>query len=220
MATPHTLTQRPRPAAARPAIVRAARTLLARDGWTHCTADAIAAEAALPPGTVRDHFPDQEKLLLSVLLDSTAAVAAALAHVADSHLTEVTDLEADLIALGRAWLAPLDAFREHFAIVRHISAEVTRLPVEAVEKWQAAGPRQARRHLARRLRHVADQGLLDITDADQAAERFILLVPSGVVQRTFHGALPLTRRETDTLIADGVTDFIRLYAPPAPRPAP
>ncbi|MFD0353302.1 TetR/AcrR family transcriptional regulator C-terminal domain-containing protein [Streptomyces sp. NPDC127110] len=198
-------------------IVRAARTVLAREGWRRCTAEATAAEAGVGTDTVARHFPDYEQLLLGVLLDSSASVAACLAAVAESHLAEITDLRGDLIALGRAWLAPLEAFREHFAIVRHISAEVTTLPAEAVDKWQATGPRQARRELARRLRQVADRGLLGITDADQAAERFILLVPSSVVQRSFHGALPLGRHEEDALIADGVDDFIRLYGPTASR---
>ncbi|MFF4324665.1 TetR/AcrR family transcriptional regulator C-terminal domain-containing protein [Streptomyces sp. NPDC001568] len=194
-------------------IVRAARTVLAAEGWTRCTREATAQEAGLPTDTVERHFPDQEELLLSVLLDSSASVATALAAVAESHLEEITDLEQGLAALGRAWLAPLEAFREHFAIVRHVSAEVTRLPIEAVEKWQATGPRKARQELALRLRRVAARGLLDIADADQAAERFILLVPSGVVQRSFLGALPLAKAESDALIADGVADFIRLYRP-------
>ncbi|MFD3874392.1 TetR/AcrR family transcriptional regulator C-terminal domain-containing protein [Streptomyces sp. NPDC058623] len=213
MATPQATIERAPagPTAERRDIVRAARTVLAREGWTRCTAEATAVEAGVPTDTVERHFPDQEQLLLSVLLDSSVSVAAALASVAESYLEEITDLEQDLIALGRAWLAPLEAFREHFAIVRHISAEVSRLPVEAVQKWQDAGPRQARRELARRLQRVAAKGLLDIADADQAAERFILLVPSTVVQRSFLGALPLPEAEADALIADGVADFIRLY---------
>lgn len=215
MATPTATIERAASGSAeeRRRIVRAARVVLAREGWTRSTPEATAAEAGVSPDAVQRHFPDQERLLLSVLLDSSASVAAALASVAESHLAQITDLERDLFALGRAWLAPLEAFREHFAIVRHISAEVTRLPAEAVEKWQATGPRQARRELARRLQGLAARGLLDIPDADQAAERFILLVPSGVVQRSFLGALPLPRAESDALIADGVADFIRLYHP-------
>ncbi|MEU3722441.1 TetR/AcrR family transcriptional regulator C-terminal domain-containing protein [Streptomyces sp. NPDC031705] len=201
----------------RRAVVRAARTVLAREGWRRCTAEATAAEAGVAPEAVGRHFPDHEQLLLGVLLDSSASVAACLTAVAESYLAETGDLREDLIGLGRAWLAPLEAFREHFAIVRHISAEVTTLPAGAVDKWQATGPRQARRALARRLEQVAGRGLLEITDADQAAERFILLVPSSVVQRSFHGALPLGRHEEDALIADGVDDFIRLYGPPASR---
>ncbi|MFG2296244.1 TetR/AcrR family transcriptional regulator [Streptomyces sp. NPDC048603] len=198
-------------------IARAARTLFARRGWTRTTVEAVAAEAGVPVDSVERCFQDKEQLLLAVLMESSAFVAAALTAIAEEHLgdvgdlTDTADLESELIALGHAWLTPLTAFREHFAIVRHLSAEITSLPAQAAEKWQSAGPRQARGALARRLRHVADQGLLGIPDADQAADRFILLVPSGVVQRSFHGAVPLGPEETHALIADGVADFIRLY---------
>ncbi|MDR3080889.1 MAG: TetR/AcrR family transcriptional regulator [Streptomyces sp.] len=199
------------PAEERRDIVRAARTVFAREGWTHTTVEAIADEAGLEPATVAHYFKDKEQLLLSVLLDSAASVAAALTVIAEDHLVEVTDLEQDLKALGRAWLSPMASFPEHFAIVRQISAEVTRLPAGVLEMWQTAGPRQAQRELARRLQRIADEGLLDIDDADHAAGRFVQLVAGSVVQLSFHGALPLADFETDALIAAGVADFIRLF---------
>ncbi|MFE5580144.1 TetR/AcrR family transcriptional regulator [Kitasatospora sp. NPDC056531] len=201
------------PAEERGDVVRAARTVFAREGWTHTTVQAIAEEAGLEPAAVDHYFRDKEQLLLSVLLDSAASVAAALTVIAEDHLVEIDDLEADLTALGRAWLAPLATFPKHFAIVRHISAEVDRLPAGVLEMWQTAGPRQAQRELARRLQRIADAGLLDIADADHAAGRFVQLVAGSVVQRSFHGALPLADFETDALIAAGVADFIRLFGP-------
>lgn len=201
------------PAKERQDVVRAARSVFAREGWTHTTIDAVAGEADLEPDTVGHYFKDKEQLLLSVLLDSSASVAAALTVVAEDHLGQTTDLPHDLAALGRAWLTPLTAFTEHFAIVRHISAEAARLPAGVLEMWQNAGPRQAQRELARRLEAVAGQGLLEIADAGHAAARFIQLVAAPVVQRSFHGALPLPDFETDALIADGVADFIRLFSP-------
>ncbi|MFE2558246.1 TetR/AcrR family transcriptional regulator [Streptomyces sp. NPDC059352] len=219
MATPQATIARVQagPAEERRAVVRAARTVFAREGWTHSTIEAIAAEAGLEQAMVEHYFKDKEQLLLSVLLDSAASVAAALTVVAEDHLGQVTDLERDLTALGRAWLTPLTAFPEHFAIVRHIGAEVTRLPAGVLEMWQTAGPRQAQRELARRLALIADAGLLDIADADHAAGRFIQLVAGQVVQRSFHGALPLADFETDALIADGVADFVRLFSPASVR---
>ncbi|MEU2249804.1 TetR/AcrR family transcriptional regulator [Streptomyces sp. NPDC019224] len=199
------------PAEERRDVVRAARTVFARQGWTHTTLDAVAEEAGLETATVAHYFKDKEQLLLSVLLDSAASVAAALTVIAESHLSEVTDLHEDLTALGRAWLTPLTAFPEHFAIVRHISAEVTLLPTGVLEMWQTAGPRQAQRELARRLERLAGAGLLDIADADHAAGRFVQLVAGSVVQRSFHGALPLADFVTEELIADGVSDFVRLF---------
>lgn len=215
MATPQTTVERVQagPAEERRDVVRAARAVFAREGWTHTTLEAVAAEAGLEPATIEHYFKDKEQLLLSVLLESSASVAAALTVVAENHLADVTDLEQQLTALGHAWLTPLAAFPEHFAIVRHVSAEVTRLPAGFLEMWQTAGPQQAQRELARRLQRLADAGLLDLTDPDHAAGCFIQLVPANVVQRSFHGALPLAGFETDALISAGVADFIRLFGP-------
>ncbi|MFF2703442.1 TetR/AcrR family transcriptional regulator [Streptomyces cyaneofuscatus] len=219
MGTPQATTVRGKagPAEERQDVLRAARSVFAREGWTHTTLDAVAGEAGLEPDTVGHYFKDKEQLLLSVLLDSSASVAAALTVIAEDHLGEITDLAQDLAALGRAWLTPLTAFAEHFAIVRHISAEAARLPAGVLEMWQNSGPLQAQRELARRLEAVAAQGPLDITDAGHAAGRFIQLISAPVVQRSFHGALPLADFETDALIADGVADFIRLFSPVSAR---
>ncbi|MCI3279339.1 TetR/AcrR family transcriptional regulator C-terminal domain-containing protein [Streptomyces cylindrosporus] len=205
------------PAEDRRALVEAARAVFARDGWTHSTLEAVAETAGLETELVGHYFKDKDQLLLSVLLDSAASLSAALTVIAESHLAEITDLERDLVALGRAWLTPLATFPEHFAIVRHLQAESARLPAGLLEMWQTAGPRQAQRELARRLQRVADRGLLDIADADRAAGRFIQLVAGGVVARSFHGAVPLAEYETEQLISTGVADFIRLYRPDAGR---
>ncbi len=211
-------------------MVRAARVVFAREGWVHAQVADVAAESGLDQDTVTHYFQDKERLLLTVLLEGAASVAAALTVVAEDHLAEVTDLERDLVVLGHAWLTPLAAFPEHFAIVRHLGAEVTGWPAGVVEMWRTAGPRQATRELARRLGRLAERGLLDFGDpgeqgsgydpdqaAERAAERFIQLVAGGVVQRSFHGALPLADYETDALVTAGVADFVRLYRPGTDR---
>ncbi|WP_367322385.1 TetR/AcrR family transcriptional regulator [Streptomyces sp. HUAS ZL42] len=198
-------------------IVRAARAVFAREGWTHAGVADIALECGLDQATITHYFQDKERLLLTVLLEGAASVAAALTVIAENHLAEINDLEQDLVALGHAWLTPLAAFPEHFAIVRHLGAEIATWPAGVVEMWRTAGPRQATRELARRLERVADRGLLAFDDSDHAAERFIQLVAGGVVQRSFHGALPLADFETDALVTAGVADFIRLYRPGADR---
>ncbi|WP_406476731.1 TetR/AcrR family transcriptional regulator C-terminal domain-containing protein [Streptomyces sp. NBC_01615] len=219
MATPEATLVRAQagPAEDRRALVDAARAVFAREGWIHTTLEAVAAQAGLDTEDVGHYFKDKEQLLLSVLLDSAASLSAALTVIAESHLAEITDLERDLVALGRDWLTPLATFPEHFAIVRHLQAEAARLPAGLLEMWQTAGPRQAQRELARRFQRVADQGLLDIADADCAAGRFIQLVAGGVVTRSFYGAVPLAEYETEQLISTGVEDFIRLYRPYAGR---
>lgn len=198
-------------------IVRAARAVFAREGWIHAGVADIAQECGLDQAVVTHYFQDKERLLLTVLLEGAASVAAALTVVAEDHLAQVDDLEQDLVALGHAWLTPLAAFPEHFAIVRYLGAEVAGWPAGVVEMWRTAGPRQATRELARRLDRLAERGLLAFDDPDLAAERFIQLVAGGVVQRSFHGALPLADYETDALVTAGVADFVRLYRPGADR---
>ncbi|MBB5119200.1 hypothetical protein AF335_19525 [Streptomyces eurocidicus] len=200
-------------AAERQAVARAARALLARQGWQRTTAEAIAASAGVSRDEVRAWAGDTGQLLLSVLLDSSASVAAHLADVAVARPGpgESVDLGTELTDLAHAWLSALDAFPEHFAIVRHLAAEITELPSGVAEKWQTAGPRQAHSDLAHRLRAVADSGLLDIDDADRAAVRFVQLTTLAVVQASFHGALPLAEEHTAVLVAQGVEDFLRLY---------
>lgn len=219
MATPTPTITRLQPGSAeeRRDVVQAAREVFAREGWQHTTAEDVAERAGVAPETVERYFRDKERLLLSVLLESAAQVAAALTVAAEEHLVEVTDLERDLAALGRAWLAPLTDFPEHFAVVRHIGAEIGRLPAGLLEMWQSAGPRQAQRALARRFQRLGELGLLDVADADHAAERFIQLVAGCVVERSFHGACPLPDYETDTLVTRGVADFIRLFSPAVSR---
>jgi AcrR family transcriptional regulator len=207
------------PVAQRQAIAAAARALLARDGWRATTTEAIAARAGVRVGTVRAVAPETGQLLLSVLLDSSAIVAAALSRIAERHLrpgrTDAAGLAEELTALAHAWLSPTADHPEHFAIVRRLAAEITELPPGVVEKWQTAGPRQAQGELAGRLAALAEAGLLDIGDPLRAAGRFITLTTSAVVQASFHGALPLDPAVRAELVSEGVADFLRLYRHPA-----
>ncbi|MET9075788.1 TetR/AcrR family transcriptional regulator [Streptomyces sp. NPDC004232] len=198
-------------------IVQAARAVFAREGWTHTSALDIAMECGRDEATVTHYFKGKEQVLLAVLLEGAAAVAASLTVIAEEHLAEITDLEKDLVELGHAWLTPLAAYPEHFAIVRHLAAEVASWPAGVVEMWRTAGPRQANRELARRLARLAERGLLSFDDPEHAAERFIQLVAGGVVQGSFHGALPLADFERDAIVRAGVADFVRLYRPGADR---
>lgn len=209
------------PAHERRALARSALRVFAREGWQRSDTEAVAAEAGVDASTVRRYYKDKEQLFLGVLLESTASVSAALTAIAERHLTRITDLEPDLIAFGLAWQSPIADYPDHFALVRRISAEVSVLPQIVMEIWQNAGPRPARRELARHLQRLSEEGVLAIEDgdADLAAGRFILLTSTGIVQRTFHGTVPLGEREIEQHITDGVRDFLSLYRP-AGRPSP
>ncbi|WP_234341431.1 TetR/AcrR family transcriptional regulator C-terminal domain-containing protein [Streptomyces sp. NRRL S-1813] len=109
-------------------------------------------------------------------------------------------------------------FPDHFALVRTIEAEVTRIPPALLEDWKEAGPLSGHLRLAPYLQRIADRGLLAFDDADSAANHFNLLTITDVNQRTFYGAVPMPESETAGIVTSGVDTFLRLYGthPAAP----
>ncbi|MCI2418334.1 TetR/AcrR family transcriptional regulator [Saccharopolyspora sp. K220] len=201
----------------RRAIERAARKVFGRDGYTRASVDAIAAEAQVSKRTIYNHFTDKEQLFLSVALDGAQEVTDAIARQMELHLRKIVDLEEDLVAFSRDRVATVTQFPDHFALVRALEAEVTRIPPPVLEKWLAAGPQSAHLRLAPYLRGLADRGLLAIDDAEQAAQHLNLLTVTSVLQRTFYGSIPMPAEEADEIITSGVRAFLRLYAPTGQR---
>src|SRR3954468_20455887 len=121
-------TARPRPrgglADKRRAILAGALTVFARDGYTRASIDAIAAEAGVSTRTIYNHFQDKAQLFQAVIQESATRVADAQIAILDRCLDRVTDLERDLIEVGRAWATPMADYADHFALVRQITAEV------------------------------------------------------------------------------------------------
>jgi AcrR family transcriptional regulator len=199
----------------RRAIAQAARTVFGREGFTRASVDSIATEAGVSKRTIYNHYPDKEQLFLSVILEGSASVAATHMRIAERHLRKILDLEEDLIAFGVEWASSPTAFADHFALVRTIQAEASRIPPVVLEAWHNAGPRAFQHELARYLRAMADRGLLSMTDADEAANHFNLLTFMNVVQKSFYGAIPVADAEINELVTSGVRAFLRLYRSPA-----
>ncbi|MFF6788681.1 TetR/AcrR family transcriptional regulator [Streptomyces filamentosus] len=197
--------------AKRAAIDCAARTVFGREGFTRASVDAIAAEAGVSKRTIYNHHQDKEHLFLSVLRESTHAVAAHQEELIDRHLSDPADLAAGLTALGRALATPQEGFEEHFALVRVIFAEASRLPPEFIDSWREEGPRRIAERLAERLAGLTAAGHLRADDPARAAAHFTQLATSEVYERSFHGALPLPQAEVDASVDAGVDAFLRLY---------
>lgn len=197
----------------RRAIAQAARTVFGREGFTRASVDTIATEAGVSKRTIYNHYPDKEKLFLSVILEGSESVAATHMRIAERHLRKILDLEEDLIAYGVEWASSPTAFLDHFALVRTIQAEASRIPAEVLEAWQNAGPRAFQEELAGYLRAIADRGLLVVPDPDEAANHFNLLTFVNVVQKSFYGAIRIADEEITELVTGGVRAFLRLYRP-------
>ncbi|NYI06750.1 TetR/AcrR family transcriptional regulator [Allostreptomyces psammosilenae] len=200
--------------AKRRVIAEAARVVFGREGYTRASVDAIAAEAGVSKRTIYNHYADKERLFLSVVLDGALEVTRTITEMADRHLTEIADLEADLVTFGLARATAVVSAPDHFAIVRAIHAEAGRIPREVLREWQEAGPLACHRVIVRHLRRIADQGLLAVDDPDLAATHFTLLTFFGVTDRSFYGAIPLPESEVTEIVTTGVRAFLRLYGPP------
>jgi AcrR family transcriptional regulator len=198
----------------RQAIVLGARRVFGRDGYTRSSIDSIAKEAGVSTRTIYNHFPGGKAELFRVVVEEgSAQVVQAHLDAIDRRLHKVTDLEADLVVFAQAWTEPAKRYPDHFAVVRQLRAEVGHIPQEFLDAWRSSGPQRALVAVAERFRELAEEGLLDAPDPEQAAGHFLQLVAGEITDRTYHGALPISDDERDALIAAGVRAFLRGYLP-------
>ena len=196
----------------REAIGRGARVVFARDGYARASIDAIALEAGVSTRTIYNHFGDKETLFTSVVTESSTRVRDALVAQTRQHLGYLTNLEASLVALAHAWVATMEEFTEHFALIRLSTSEAIHFPPQAREAWQTTGPQAARAELARHFGLLIQQGLLVSEDPDRAAAHFHLLAFSEITERT-QGGVALDKAEIDTLITAGIRTFLHGHLP-------
>jgi AcrR family transcriptional regulator len=223
--------------AKRQAILAAARRVFGRDGYTGAGIETIAAKAGVSTRTIYNHFDSKQQLFTALIQDSSTQVVEALRDLIDRHLGAVTDaaeLPDALVALGRGWSQPQAEFADHFAIVRHLSTEAASLPPEVLTAWNTAGPWRAKAELARHLRRLAADGILDLDAADPgrlevlsagpeaghavdaaalAADHFLLLTAGAIANRSYQGAIPLADEQASALVTAGVRAFLNGYRP-------
>ncbi|GAB2951352.1 TetR/AcrR family transcriptional regulator [Streptomyces pseudoechinosporeus] len=198
----------------RQAIVRGARRVFGRDGYTRAGIDSIAKEAGVSTRTIYNHFPEgKAQLFRVVIVEGSEEVVRAHVDAIDRRLYKVTDLEADLVDFAHAWMRPMYQYGDHFAVVRQMRAEIGHIPQEFVDAWRASGPDRALKEVAARFRELAEEGLLDAPDPERAATHFILLTGSEISDRTYGGVIPMPDEEQDELIVSGVRAFLHGYLP-------
>ncbi|MFZ3569136.1 TetR/AcrR family transcriptional regulator [Streptomyces sp. BH097] len=197
----------------RQALLRGARTVFGREGYTRAGIDEIAAEAGVSTRTLYNHFGGKENLFREVLLDSAANVTAAHVALIERHLAKVTDVEADLLALAREWMGRRGDHEPHMLLVRHIISEGSHLPVDVIEEWQRIGPRGTAGAVRAALLRLGEQGHLavDEDNAAEAARHFLLLIPGAVTVDTFFGVVPISADEVDARVRSGLAVFLKLY---------
>jgi TetR/AcrR family transcriptional regulator, mexJK operon transcriptional repressor len=193
----------------RTAIERAAITLFLRDGFARTSVDAVAREAGVSKRTVYDYYGDKQTLFLDVLTRTQAAYQAQFGELLDRTLpADTPDLEAALIAFGRAFSSGVAQAPDRSAIVRLIVAEAAHFP-DLLDRLRGVGAQQEM--LAERLAGFAARGLLDVPDPVEAAAYLGILVTARANNRTLYGTLPIPDDELAELVASGVRVFLRAY---------
>ncbi|MBE1489323.1 TetR/AcrR family transcriptional regulator [Plantactinospora soyae] len=192
----------------RQAILAGALSVFARDGYAGASIDAISARAGVSTRTIYNHFTDKADLFQQVLEHSSTNAAEAQIAIIDRYLRKVTDLEADLVDFGRAWVTPMPTHADHFTLVQRLGAESGPAVESATSAWRRAGPVRVRGELAGRLGELTDQGILTVDDPDRAALHLMLLVSAGLP--TQPGAAP-TQQEITEAVTAGVRTFLYGY---------
>lgn len=195
------------------AIMRAARTVFARDGYSRASIDVIAAAADVSTRTIYNHFASKEQLFATVLQASATEVADAFIANVERAAPAEPDVEANLVAIGLALAMQSTNFAEHFAMVGQINAETPHFSPEILTAWKEAGPWRVQREIERRLTELRDLGLLDLDDPPRATHHFVGLVTSELRATSFYGSTPLTEAQTAELVKAGVNAFLHGYAP-------
>ena len=127
----------------RAAIESAALALFLRDGYARTSVDAVAREAGVSKRTVYDYYGDKQRLFLDVIARTQAGHEDHFRELLDATLpADAPDLEAALVAFGRAFASGVAQTPDRNAMVRLLVAEAAHFP-ELLERWR--GPARSSR---------------------------------------------------------------------------
>ncbi|SDT17697.1 TetR/AcrR family transcriptional regulator [Microlunatus soli] len=195
------------------AVLDASLSVFSELGYAAASIELIAARADVSTRTIYNHFDGKAALLQATIADSAARVAAAQVEIIDRHLGQASehrdDLTAALIAFATDWTRPLPDQAEHHALVEQMRAEIGRIPPNALDAWQEAGPLHVRRALARAFAALADRGSLRVEDPDLAALHFTRLV---TITDPLRPGRRVTRKQAAAMITAGVEAFLHGYS--------
>lgn len=176
----------------RAAILEGAIGLFARKGFASTSTQDLSKAVGVTPGALYWHFEDKEALLIAVLAELQARLAAELA--AAQRKRAPSGPRATLEALVERVAKVVERHQEYLLLVGGVSAEATDVNPR-VEK----ALREAYRGIAAVVAAILEQGAaLKLIDSDLdrpfAAQLFMGMYMGGIMhQRLFREELPLAR---------------------------
>ncbi|WP_430448555.1 TetR/AcrR family transcriptional regulator [Rhodophyticola sp.] len=193
----------------RRAILDATLQLYLEKGYSGTSTDEVAARSSVSKQTIYRHFSDKDDLVREALQRLIAAAEEQGAEAFDT-LAESNDLENDLRAFARQHI--FDVIQPDIMQVRRrIISEVERFP-DIAKAWYEAAPKRAREKLAECLKGLCERGLLNIADAEIAAEQFNWLILSIPMNRGMFDVDTIEDRSQHADYADAAVDvFLAAY---------
>ena len=200
-----------RSAQKREAILDAARTAFLRNGYLGTSMDEIAAEAGVSKQTVYRQFTDKEGLFTEIVLGTIDQVGDPF-FTGIETLDDSEDLEADLREIAGQLVGVVSP--QLVQLRRLVIGEAGRFP-ELGRTYYERGPGRSAEGLASRFRRLAEKGLLQLDDADLAAQHFNWLVLSIPLNRAMFGVEEeFTAAELRRYADEAVRVFLAAYGQP------
>jgi AcrR family transcriptional regulator len=186
------------------AILDAALTVFAAQGYSGTTMDAVASEAGVTKPTLYSYFPSKEALFQAMLLAKRDLMLDVFDHPSG-------DMVADLFRFSHAY-ADTVMRPDMLSLARLIIGEVTRFP-EIGRAYQASGPDQLLHGIMHYLQTQRASGRLAFDDAELAAQDLWGLILSAPRTQGLHRPDALPDRATlDRYIRNGLKVFLRAYS--------
>jgi AcrR family transcriptional regulator len=193
----------------RQAILDAAFTVFAREGYAQAGMDVIAAEAGTAKATVYNHFHDKETLLRqAIAAEADRALAKNLAAV--ERLSEHGgELRTMLEDVGHRLLQCYCEDRS-WAVRRLLSAEINQFP-DLLDIVQGRAADRVTDALANRMARLTVAGQLRTTDPLLAAEQFSALLLGPMDKRSRLGTRHVPDSELRTVSRAAVHTFLQAF---------
>ena len=193
-------------------ILDGAAAVFAEAGYEGASMSRIAAVAGVSKGTLYNYFVGKRELFVAFMQRACAMrVALIFDAVEDDAPPEET-----LTRIGRQMMEMMVS-EEGMLIYRMAVAEAATFP-ELAQMFYEAGPQRALARMTEWIRRNAQAGLLQVDDAEFAAEQLFALVQTKVLmKRRLHLTSGVSPAEIDRVVTAGVRLFLRGYGVPGAR---
>jgi AcrR family transcriptional regulator len=189
-------------------ILAVAAEVFREQGYERASMAAISTRLGGSKSTLYGYFESKADLFVAVMLDAGSREMGDA--IADLTLAR-GDLRSTLLHFSERYV---DFVVSERAITLHRTVIGESSQSDIGQRFFEAGPRQAYERVEAFLAEAMAAGLLRRASTERAAHHFLGLVNAETLMPALYG-VPLTRKQTRTMVRDAVDVFLAAYAVPA-----